>query len=169
MKEALKLFYFQFHTEQHYFLCHDILEEAWKENPHFNKNDAIVSLILFATGCYHYRRGNLKGAKRSFIKALTVINEVDVEPDLGLDLMSYRSLIQNMINNVSQEQPFAPVYLPLTAAFEQQIMQQFPNYIRTPYIIDNDYIVHHHLKRDRSEVIAARARALRQRKLQSDN
>ena len=64
MKEALKLFYFQFHTEQHYFLCHDILEEAWKENPHFNKNDAIVSLILFSTGCYHYRRGNLIGAKR---------------------------------------------------------------------------------------------------------
>lgn len=169
MKEALKLFYFQFHTEQHYFLCHDILEEAWKENPHFNKNDAIVSLILFSTGCYHYRRGNLIGAKRSFIKALSVINSVNIKPDLGLDITTYKSLVQNMIDNVGQEQPFAPVHLPLNTAFEQQIIQQFPNYIVTPYVIDDDYIVHHHIKRDRSEVIAARKQALQQRKLHGFN
>lgn len=169
MKEALKLFYFQFHTEQHYFLCHDILEEAWKENPHFNKNDAIVSLILFSTGCYHYRRGNLIGAKRSFIKALSVINAVNIKPDLGLDITTYKSLVQNMIDNVGQEQPFVPVHLPLNTAFEQQIIQQFPNYIVTPYVIDDDYIVHHHIKRDRSEVIAARKQALQQRKLHGFN
>ncbi|MCI8279249.1 MAG: DUF309 domain-containing protein, partial [Staphylococcus xylosus] len=46
MKKALKDFYFHFHTKQHYFLCHDILEEAWKDNESFRKDDAVVSLIL---------------------------------------------------------------------------------------------------------------------------
>nr|MQS96213.1 DUF309 domain-containing protein [Escherichia coli] len=30
MQQALINFYYQFHTKQHYFLCHDILEDAWK-------------------------------------------------------------------------------------------------------------------------------------------
>ena len=63
-------YYYQFHKHQHYFLCHDILEDAWKSQNTFSKHDAVVSLILFATANYHYRRGNLKGALKSFEKAL---------------------------------------------------------------------------------------------------
>ena len=100
---------------------------------------------------------------------MSVINAVNIKPDLGLDITTYKSLVQNMIDNVGQEQPFAPVHLPLNTAFEQQIIQQFPNYIVTPYVIDDDYIVHHHIKRDRSEVIAARKQALQQRKLHGFN
>lgn len=43
-------------------LCHDILEDAWKEQPSYSKQDAIVSLILFTTASYHHRRHNYKGA-----------------------------------------------------------------------------------------------------------
>ena len=59
--QSLNRFYYYFH-KQHYFLCHDILEEAWKSNINFSKKDGIVSLILFSTAMYHYRRGNTKGA-----------------------------------------------------------------------------------------------------------
>ena len=52
-------YYYQFHKHQHYFLCHDILEDAWKSQNTFSKHDAVVSLLLFATANYHYRRGNL--------------------------------------------------------------------------------------------------------------
>ena len=54
--------FYQFHRHQHYFLCHDILEDAWKEQPSYSKQDAIVSLILFTTASYHHRRHNYKGA-----------------------------------------------------------------------------------------------------------
>ena len=45
-------YYYQFHKHQHYFLCHDILEDAWKSQNTFSKHDAVVSLILFATANY---------------------------------------------------------------------------------------------------------------------
>ncbi|WP_186311404.1 DUF309 domain-containing protein, partial [Bacillus toyonensis] len=72
--QSLMDYYYQFHKHQHYFLCHDILEDAWKSQNTFSKHDAVVSLILFATANYHYRRGNLKGALKSFEKALLTIN-----------------------------------------------------------------------------------------------
>ncbi len=39
-------FYYQFHTKQHYFLCHDILEDAWKAENNYSKQDAVVKLHL---------------------------------------------------------------------------------------------------------------------------
>ena len=68
MNKALSHFYYQFHTHQHYFLCHDILEELWKSKPNFSKKDAVVSLILFSTAMYHYRRCNKLGALKAFKK-----------------------------------------------------------------------------------------------------
>ncbi len=72
MQQALINFYYQFHT-QHYFLCSSILEDAWKAENNYSKQDAVVSLILFATACYHYRRNNLKGAYKSFNKSKEII------------------------------------------------------------------------------------------------
>lgn len=161
MDKALKLFYYEFHTEQHYFLCHDVLEEAWKENPSFSKNDPVVSLILFATGCYHYRRRNFIGAKRSFERAYKVIAQDDYSQYLGLHIEKYKTLISQMITNIEQSKSFQPIQIPITEAMEQQILQDYPNYILTPYVIDDDYIIHHHLKRDRSEVIEARQAAIK--------
>ena len=160
MDNALKLFYYQFHTEQHYFYCHDILEEAWKENPSFSKNDPVVSLILFATGCYHYRRHNYIGAKRSFQRAYKVITQATSSQYLGLNINYYQKLIVQMISNIEQQKAFEPIQLPITETMEQQILQDYPNYILTPYVIDDEYIVHHHIKRDRSEVIQARQEAI---------
>ena len=84
-------FYYQFHKNQHYFLCHDILEEVWKAYPSFSKNDAVVSLILFATACYHYRRGNHKGALKSYEKSLSVISNAADSEQLHLDIHNYKN------------------------------------------------------------------------------
>lgn len=161
MDNALKLFYYQFHTEQHYFLCHDILEEAWKQNSSFSKNDPVVSLILFATGCYHYRRHNFIGAKRSFERAYKVIVQDEDSQYLGLYISHYKNLITQIIYNIEQRKTFQPIQLPITDTMEQQILHDFPNYILTPYVIEDDYIIHHHIKRDRSEVIQARQDAIK--------
>lgn len=164
LKIALLDFYFQFHTKQHYFLCHDILEDAWKTNPNYNKEDAVVSLILTATGAYHYRRHNYVGAYKSFSKALKVIEKYNSAINIGLDIQAYKSLLVELINAAKKEKSFEPIHLPLTATMEQDILQQHPNYVMTYYKIEDEYIIDHHLKRDRTEVEAARKRALQARK-----
>lgn len=168
MEDALIHFYYQFHKNQHYFLCHDILEEAWKAYPSFSKNDAVVSLILFATACYHYRRGNHKGALKSYEKSLSVISNAADSEQLHLDIHHYKKLIRHQITSLRENQPFVPVKLPLETSFNQYIKKVYPNYIFTSFVISEPYIVHHHLKRDRSEVIQAReeAKQLRHKKLQ---
>lgn len=163
MENALTEFYFQFHTNQHYFLCHDILEEAWKENEAFSKDDAVVSLILFATGCYHFRRKNDKGASKSFRKALKVIEPYEEEINLGIDLKAYQKVITELIVAIENGQQFVPVQLPITSQMEQNILKTYPNFVMTEYVVKDSYIVNHHLERDRTEVNEARLNALYQK------
>lgn len=163
MENALTEFYFQFHTNQHYFLCHDILEEAWKENEAFSKDDAVVSLILFATGCYHFRRKNDKGAIKSFRKALKVIEPYEEEINLGIDLKAYQKVITELIVAIENGQQFVPVQLPITSQMEQNILKTYPNFVMTQYVVKDSYIVNHHLERDRTEVNEARLNALYQK------
>ncbi|PHK49250.1 DUF309 domain-containing protein [Staphylococcus edaphicus] len=163
MENALKDFYFQFHTKQHYFLCHDILEEAWKENEAFSKEDAVVSLILFATGCYHYRRGNTKGAIKSFRKALKVIEPYNENVNLGINITAYQKLILELIAAIENDNPFVPVQLPLTSEMQQNILTTYPQFVMTEYVVKDSYIVNHHLERNRTEVTEARLKALYQK------
>ena len=164
MEKALKDFYFHFHTKQHYFLCHDILEEAWKDNEHFRKDDAVVSLILLATGCYHFRRANYKGAMRSFSKALNVIEAYTNAIDLGIEIESYKTMLLELIKAAKNNDNFVPIQLPLTSTMQQAILKSYPNFTMTDYTIEDSYIVNHHLERDRTEVHAARLQALQERK-----
>lgn len=164
MEKALKDFYFHFHTKQHYFLCHDILEEAWKDNEHFRKDDAVVSLILLATGCYHFRRANHKGAMKSFRKALNVIQAYTNDTELGIELEPYKAILLELIAAAKNDDHFVPIQLPLTPSMQQAILKAYPNFTITDYTIEDSYIVNHHLERDRSEVQAARLQALRERR-----
>ncbi|MGO3049440.1 DUF309 domain-containing protein [Staphylococcus casei] len=164
MENALQEFYYQFHTKQHYFLCHDILEEAWKENPYYSKDDAVVSLILLATGCYHYRRENNVGAVKSFNKALRVINQSTTNHHLGLKMGAYEKVIQTLITAVEKGNPFSTIQLPLTETMKQSVLARYPDFTLDPIKVEDSYIVHHHLERDRTEVHQARQQALNHRR-----
>lgn len=163
MNKALIEFYYQFHTNQHYFLCHDILEEAWKQNPSFSKNDGVVSLILFATASYHYRRGNIKGAKKSFRTSLKTIKDASDKDELGLKVSEYQSLIQQQIEAIKKDLPYKPIEIPITDGMKSNILNVHPNYIinETPTL--EPLIIDHHLLRDRSEVIQNRLHALKEK------
>lgn len=163
MKDALLEFYYEFHHSRHYFLCHDILEEAWKDNQSFTKDDPVVSLILLATGCYHYRRHNYKGAYRSFRKAKHVIDGVEDQELLGIDINAYLETLDHLIEASHQQKPYAPISLPLTETFQRLLMQKYPSFQNNMTPIEDHYIVHHHLKRDRQPVVDARDQAYRQR------
>ena len=159
MQAALQQFYYFFNTQQHYFLCHDILEEAWKENPNYSKEDAVVSLILFATGCYHHRRNNFKGARKSFNKAKRVIQQ-HRHPQLGLLIDHYIRLIDQLLDLAEEAQPFIPVELPMTEEMKQQVIERYPDYQFTKVMTEDRYIIDHHLLRDRRAVLEARLQAL---------
>ena len=45
METQIMSFHYHFHVLRHYFECHDILEDHWKDQTQFSKHDAIVSLI----------------------------------------------------------------------------------------------------------------------------
>ncbi|MBU6705634.1 DUF309 domain-containing protein [Staphylococcus aureus] len=175
MQQALINFYYQFHTKQHYFLCHDILEDAWKAENNYSKQDAVVSLILFATACYHYRRNNLKGAYKSFNKSKEIIQNAKDRDVLYLNLNDYQLLIEQQIAKLNAAKPFSSVILPITPDFERIIKANYPDFeriIKANYP-DYDYnqetstdpfIVDHHMRRDRSEVISAKEEAIQLRK-----
>ncbi|MCU5745461.1 DUF309 domain-containing protein [Staphylococcus sp. SQ8-PEA] len=167
MSQALIAFYYHFHYHQHYFLCHDILEEAWKENRYFTKEDSIVSLILCATACYHYRRGNLKGAYKSFKKALKVIDNQTApnDIDLGLIKYDYQRLLKLQMSKVENKEQFTPVRIPLSQHMIDQIMMHYPDYTFTSRVVEDSYIKHHHLERDRTAVVQARKAALENKRL----
>lgn len=166
MHKQLVEFYVQFHQEQHYFLCHDILEEAWKAQNEFSKHDPVVSLILVATGCYHYRRGNFKGAHRSFKKALKTLQRFDstVYSQLGLQYHLFQQEVSQLILDAENEIPFSPIMLPLTDEMTDEILKYYPHYRPTTTINATPFILHHHKLRDRAEVIAARAQAQHNKK-----
>ncbi|WP_338141214.1 DUF309 domain-containing protein [Staphylococcus felis] len=166
LEKDLVEFYYHFHNEQHYFLCHDILEEAWKSEPKFTKRDPIVSLILLATGCYHYRRENYKGAKRSFQKALNIVlvcSSAQISM-LGIIGEDYVETLKGLIFKSEHLYPFTPVAIPLTPIMITNIKRYYPDYRITPYVVESNIIKNHHIYRDRTEVIKARAIAMNQRK-----
>lgn len=164
MQQALINFYYQFHTKQHYFLCHDILEDAWKAENNYSKQDAVVSLILFATACYHYRRNNLKGAYKSFNKSKEIIQNAKDRDTLYLNLNDYQLLIEQQIAKLNAAKPFSSVILPITPVFERIIKANYPDYDYNQETSTDPFIVDHHMRRDRSEVIAAKEEAIQLRK-----
>ncbi|QSF50617.1 DUF309 domain-containing protein [Staphylococcus sp. SB1-57] len=168
MEQALIQFYYYFHTRQHYFLCHDILEEAWKENDNFSKQDAIVSLILCATACYHFRRSNFKGAYKSFSKAKQVIKNANKQDQsqLHLNIQRYLEILDEQMTCVAQQQPFEPIQLPINADMLNRIQLHYSDYHFVSSPILNDDIVHHHLLRDQSDVVLARQMALKDKRYQ---
>ncbi len=159
-------FYVQFHQKQHYFLCHDILEDAWKAQASFTKEDPVVALILIATGCYHHRRGNFAGAHRSYKKALNTIRQHDeaTYKDLGVKYQQFEVLLIQLIASTERKQCFTPIVIPLTHKMLENILTHYPNYHILTTVTASPYILHHHKLRNRDEVIEARMQALQNKK-----
>lgn len=168
MQRALLEFFYQYHTKQHYFLCHDILEEAWKAQTTYTKKDAVVSLILLATGSYHYRRQNFKGAHTLFKRAYRVAEINDVS-QLGLRQMDYLYLLKTLEYQTQNKEIFIPIHLPLTKEIENTLKSQYPNYEMMQKVNDIPFIYDHHLLRDRHEVEEARNMAYRKKHSKNKN
>ncbi|PTJ53134.1 DUF309 domain-containing protein [Mammaliicoccus sciuri] len=163
METQIMSFHYHFHVLRHYFECHDILEDHWKDQTQFSKHDAIVSLILFSTACYHYRRDNTKGALKTYKKALQIAELNDDFSHLGIEKASFQSLIHSQIMRIEQGHPYENIQLPLTDSSYRALESTFDDFEFNYNTDVSDYIKHYHLLRDRTEVIESRISAYKQR------
>ncbi|MFC3900763.1 DUF309 domain-containing protein [Aliicoccus persicus] len=168
-------FYNELIIKQDYFECHEIAEDYWKSNGNFSKVDAEVFLIQISTGEYHYRRGNLTGAKKCYSKAIELLEEQHYNlDDLGLTEQT-KAFLNHRLADILNHVPFKPPNIPLTESMLNMLYIQHGQHIEEHAFIASIYenhvthhnIVHKHLVRDRTSVNQAREEALRLRQKRS--
>lgn len=143
-----------FNGNRDYFECHEVLEEYWKDIAPRDKEHVLVGLVQIATGMYHWRRGNLRGAIRIFEKGIACINAQQAHPLLTVFHMpQLLERLQNTKEQMIQQQPFTPFLLPVHhVELHAHIMQC----IASLPPADEDFLRDKHKLRDRTEVYEAR-------------
>ena len=155
-----------FHGDRDYFECHEILEEYWKEKDNKNKNSIWVGFIQLAVANYHHRRSNYNGALRTLQKSLHIftLNEEKLLT-LGIDpVLLYKQMNQQLLN-IEHHHDYQSLNLPI---YSKELIQTCINRSEALHVgwcnesdLNNQEIVHRHLKRDRSHVISERNKAKR--------
>lgn len=156
----------QFHAQRDYFECHELLEEYWKEHPDDGYSNFWLALIQVAVGQYHERRGNRKGAMKMYSAS---IQKLTNEPDwrLGLHTSSLVNDITERVAACQNAQHYTDINLKLDELLEQFCVEQSKErnlQWKASSMNVSEYIIHRHIRRDRSEVVLAREEALRLRK-----
>lgn len=162
IQQAFRQFLFEFHSTRDYFECHEILEDVWKEIAPRQKDHELVGFILLATGMYHWRRGNKRGASRSLHKAYVILQKASNNQHAFLLLFNRERLLELlMISSKACDngEIYQPISLPITDAELLSFIQAHPQQAERVA----DEIVHKHRLRDRSDVIRERERAKTQR------
>lgn len=164
--EAIKNYLFHFHIDRDYFECHEILEDFWKSEG--QKNPIWVGLIQIAVGFYHYRRGNITGAKKLFEKAKRILESNESKLDqLGFNSSKLLSILQSSIHNVQNGVPYQPIDLPVNTSELNNFIQDGRKIYSNE---ENDYfLLHKHKLRDRSKIIQTREQVLNQNRFLRKN
>lgn len=153
-----------FHATRDYFECHEVLEEYWKQT----KEHIWIGLIQLAVGMYHYRRGNIAGAKRMFTKAMRACQrEKQAYEALGIHVEQLVSLLHTYVKRIDDGQPYESICLPIHDISLLHICQQQCDVKGVVWgeksDMSNEYIIHKHKLRDRSDVVAERERQKQKR------
>ncbi|WP_166805792.1 DUF309 domain-containing protein [Jeotgalibacillus sp. R-1-5s-1] len=157
-----------FHGDRDYFECHEVLEEYWKECTAQEKDSVWAGLIQFATGLYHYRRGNLRGAAKSIHQAHGKLStKTDQLAALGIEHEAFIQIIIEIESAIAAATPYQSVMIPLNdSALESYCKQECAQKgfaWGKPSDVSNPELINRHTLRDRSEVIALRQKALREK------
>jgi len=160
---------YQFHCERDYFECHEILEEHWKEDPPEQRKTIWVGLIQVAVAFYHYRRQNFNGAKRMLNNAIKLIRQNKTEMEsLGLEYPLLLSILEEQQLAIDNHNPYVSINLPIKSS---DLKEKCLEYAKkkgkvwgVPSDLNNEFLLHKHKKRDRTEVILERKKQLTLRK-----
>lgn len=75
-------FLYHFNIDRDYYECHEVMEELWMEE---GRNPLYQGLLQVAVALFHYRNGNVNGARKLFQKALAKLTKQPGD-SLGIDL-----------------------------------------------------------------------------------
>lgn len=147
-----------FHAHRDYFECHEVLEAYWKEEAQRKK--IWVGLIQIAVALYHQRRGNFAGAKKMMHRALEILEKEQNELErLGIHSQQLLKQLAGRLQDIEQERAYQSMTLPLKHDL-LQTCQQLCQEKRLTWgkvsDLNNEFLIHKHTLRDRSEVIAER-------------
>ncbi|EMT47311.1 DUF309 domain-containing protein [Anoxybacillus flavithermus] len=153
-----------FHATRDYFECHEVLEEHWKRT-----NEQVwIGLIQLAVGMYHYRRGNIAGARRMLTKAVNACEKEKLTYEsLGIHAEQLLALIHTYIRRMDNRETYESACLPIV---DRSLLHMCQRQCEQKGLIwgeksdmSNEYIIHKHMLRDRSDVIAERERQKQKR------
>ncbi|RJX37772.1 DUF309 domain-containing protein [Paenibacillus pinisoli] len=153
----------EFHANRDYFECHELLEEYWKEHPDDGMSDIWVGLIQIAVGQYHERRGNRRGAVMMYKSAERKLADEGLM-QLGIDAPSLQHQLAKRREGAESGQPYKDMEIKLLDHELLELCRQASDELGVAWgtaspMGDAD-IIHRHLRRDRTEVVAARQEAL---------
>ncbi|WP_027407651.1 DUF309 domain-containing protein [Anoxybacteroides tepidamans] len=159
-----------FHTDRDYFECHELLEEYWKKD---EKRRVWVGLIQIAVALYHHRRGNRNGAKRMMQKAAWLLAQERASlQQLGLDDSKLLELLKKYMERIEQGKPYRSIELPIS---DKALLQTCLELCEKKGLfwgkesdLHNEFLLHKHARRDRSDVIAAREQSKQKKRLPND-
>lgn len=154
-----------FHGDRDYFECHEILEEYWKKTDDGNKESLWVGFIQLAVANYHHRRGNFNGASRTLQKSLRIFSmNKEKLNKLGIELSLLVKQMNEQLIDIENRQDYQSIILPI---YSKSLVEQCKNRsceLNMNWCSESDMndlqIVHRHLKRDRTNVINERKKAL---------
>ncbi|MED0678474.1 DUF309 domain-containing protein [Aneurinibacillus thermoaerophilus] len=168
--EALIDYLVYFHADRDYFECHEVLEEYWKSLPKEERNEMWVGLIQIAVGLYHHRRGNFAGAEKMIAGALKRLDaaELDQYGFFGQELID-RLIVRKQ--EIHERKPYTDMNLPIRSdkllrACEIRCSKRNVRWLSTSDL-QNEFLLHKHTLRNRSEVIKAREAELKRRRNRS--
>lgn len=158
-----------FHGDRDYFECHEILEEYWKQVDPGNKNSILVGFIQLAVSNYHYRRGNIQGAKKTLENALMIFSfQMESIHSFGINGHQLLLDVRQRLSDISHSVPYKSNELPITDPILLKECQIACDQNGFKWGNESDLaiedIVHRHKLRDRTSVINARFLAMKLRK-----
>ncbi|KQY82973.1 hypothetical protein ASD24_11785 [Paenibacillus sp. Root52] len=109
-----------FNRDQDYFECHEVLEELWLK---CERDSFYKGMLQIAVGLYHFRNGNLRGARMMFQSALELLETYPAAQqgiELGRLVQEVRELLEGLTDSDSDSLP----YRDLTIVIQDEVLIQ---------------------------------------------
>lgn len=147
-----------FNCNQDYFECHEVLEEYWKSSTPYSKEHPLTGFIQLATGLYHWRRGNFPGAHRTMVKAeqkLSDLVQYDPRYTEEIDIDHLVNQINLSIVKITNSEQFSPFFIEMNSDALPTLLQSTARDMHL-LPLNSDAVIHKHMLRDRSDILAER-------------
>lgn len=151
-----------FNGNRDYFECHEVLEDYWKQVAPGEKEHPLVGYIQIATGMYHWRRGNLRGASKMLANGYQILSTTT--KTIFIEKINREALlydVQNAINAIQLGASFEAFEIEIT---DEELSKAVAESFSDMPNLEADFIRNKHLLRDRTEVLEAREKSIETKK-----